>query len=101
MELKIDLNNIRSKVGNIHANCACKCVDVGYPIDAQEVGNCYANQITFARLANLSSSIICPKLVGDDWHKQDCLMGDCSSCGINTLKVCPTKELLCVSRMVQ
>ncbi len=28
-------------------------------------------------------------------------MGDYSSCGINTLKVCPTKELLCVSRMVQ
>jgi hypothetical protein len=28
-------------------------------------------------------------------------MGDCSSCGINTLKVCPTKELFCVSRMVQ
>jgi hypothetical protein len=44
-------------------------VHVGYPIDAQEVGNCYANQITFSGLANLSNFIFCPKLVGDEWHK--------------------------------
>jgi hypothetical protein len=65
------------------------------------VGDYCANQITFARLANLSGSIICPKPIGDEWHKQDCLMGDCSSCVFNTLKVCPTKELFFVLRMVQ
>jgi hypothetical protein len=42
-----------------------------------------------------------PKLVGVEWHKQDYLMGDCLSCGINTLKVYPTEELHCVSKMVQ
>jgi hypothetical protein len=76
-------------------------VDTCYPIDVQEASNYFANQITFAGLDDLYSSIICPKLVGDEWQKQNCLMGDCSSCGINTLKVCPTKELFCVSRMVQ
>jgi hypothetical protein len=69
-------------------------------IDAQDVGDCYANQITFVGLVDLSSSIICPKPVGDEWYKQNCLMGDYSSCAINTIKVCPTKELLCVSKMV-
>ncbi len=69
MESKIGLNNMCSKISSIHANCACRCVDVCCPIDAQDVGDCCANQITFARLANLSSSIICPKLVGDEWHK--------------------------------
>ncbi len=101
MELKIGLNNMQSKTSDTHANCACRCVDVGCPIDAQEMGDYCANQIAFARLANSFNFIFYPKLVGDEWHKLDCSMGDCSSCGINTLKVYPTKELLCVSRMVQ
>ncbi len=96
---KIGLNNMHSKIGDIHANCACRCVDVCYPIDVQDVGNYYANQIT--GLVDLSSPIFCPKPVSDEWHKQDCVMGDCSSCGINTLKVCPTEEFICVSRTVQ
>lgn len=91
---------MHSKTSGIHVNCACRCVDVCCPIDAQDVGNCYANQITFARLVDLSNSILCPKLVGDEWYKRNCLMGDYSSRGINTIKVYPTEELLCVSRMV-
>ncbi len=101
VELKIGLNNMCSKTNGIHANCACRCVDVCYPIDVQDVGNCCANQITFARLVDLSSSIFCAKLVVDELHKQDCLMDDCSLCGINTLNIYPTKELLCISRMMQ
>jgi hypothetical protein len=65
------------------------------------VGNCCANQIRFAGLANLSNSIICPKSIGVEWHKLDYLMGDYSSCGINTLKVYPTKGLFFFSRTVQ
>jgi len=100
VEQKIGLNNMHSKISSIHANCACRCVDVYYPIYVQDVGDCYANQITFTGLVDLSSSILCPKPVGDEWHKRDCLMGDCLSYGINTLKVCPTEELLFVSSTV-
>jgi hypothetical protein len=92
---------MRSKTDGIHANCAHRCVDVCYPIDAQDVGDYCANEITFVGLVDLSSSISYPKPVGDELHKQDCLMGDCSLRGINTLKIYPTKELLCVSRMMQ
>ncbi len=101
VELKIGLNNMHSKIDSIHANCAGRCVDVCYPIDVQDVGNCCANQITFARLVDLSNFIICPKPIGDKLHKQDCLMGDFSLCGINTLNIYATKKLLCVSRMMQ
>jgi hypothetical protein len=100
VELKTDLYNMHSKTSDIHANCACRCVDVCCPIDAQDVGNYCASQITFTRLVDLSSSIICPKQVGDEWCKWYCLMGDYSSCGINTIKVYPIEELLCVSKMV-
>jgi hypothetical protein len=65
VELKIGLNNMHSKIGGIHANCACRCVDVCYPIDVQDVGNCYANQSTFTGPSDLSTSIFCPKPVGD------------------------------------
>ncbi len=91
---------MHSDISDIHANYACRCVDVCCPINAQDVGNCCASQITFAGLVDLSSSVLSPKPVGDEWYKRNCLTGDYSSCGINTIKVCPTEELLCVSRMV-
>ncbi len=43
VELKIGLNNMLSKIGIIHANCACRCVDVCCPIGAQDVGDYCVN----------------------------------------------------------
>jgi hypothetical protein len=92
MELKIDLNNMRSKNGSTHANCNCRCEGVCCPIGV-EVGECCAYQLSFLQLTTLSNSILCPKLEGDDWHKCDCLMGECNLCGIKTLKIYPTKRV--------
>jgi len=36
--------------------------------------------------------VLCEKSYGEDWHKRAFLMGDCISCGIETLKVCPIEE---------
>ncbi len=76
MELKIGLYDVHSETSGIHVNYACRCVDVCCPIDAQDVGDCCASQITFVGLVDLSSFILCPKRVGDEWYMQDCLMGD-------------------------
>ena len=32
---------------------------------------------------------MCPKGEFDVWHKLECLMGDCSSCGFHLLSFCP------------
>jgi hypothetical protein len=41
----------------------------------------------------LWNSILCPKPKGDDWHKRDCLMGECNLCGIKTLKIYPNEQV--------
>jgi hypothetical protein len=83
---------MRSKNGSIHANCNCQYDGVCCPIGA-EVGECCAYELSFLGLTPLWSSILCPKPEGDDWHKCDCLMGECNLCGIKTLKICPTKQV--------
>ncbi len=100
MELKIGFNNMCSKTKGIHANCACNCVDVCCPIDVQDVTKCCASQITFLGSIKPRNSILCPNPSGDDQYKQSWLMGECSSCGINTLKVYPTKDVLFPSKMM-
>jgi hypothetical protein len=77
------------------------CVDVCCPSYAQNVDECCASRITFSRPIDLCSSILCPKPLGDDWHKQTCLLGECSSCGIKTLKVYPIKIISCASKIMK
>jgi hypothetical protein len=74
---------MRSKNGRVHANCNCLCVGVYCPIGG-EVGECCTYQIVFSGLTTLWNSIICPKPEGNNWHKHDCLMGECNFCGIKS-----------------
>jgi hypothetical protein len=92
VELKIGLNNMHSKNGSTHANCNCQCEGVCCSIGV-EVGKCCAYQLSFPRLIALWNSILCPKQKGDDWHKHDCLMGECNLCGIKTLEICPMEQV--------
>ncbi len=92
VELKISLNNMLSKNGGMHANWNCWCDDVCCPIGL-EIGECCAYQLSFLGLTTLWNSILCPKPEGDDWHKRDCLMGECNLCGIKTLKIRPIKQV--------
>jgi hypothetical protein len=90
VELRIGLNNIHSKTGGLHANCDCRYV-VCCPLGVdQNVEECCAYQLSFSRLTNLWTSIVCSIVDGHEWHKRACLMGDCTLCGIGTLKVCLT-----------
>ncbi len=78
--------------GSTHANCNCRCEGVCCPIGV-EVGECCAYQLSFPRLIALWNSSLCPKPKVDDWHKHDCLMGECNLCGIKTLKICPIEQV--------
>jgi hypothetical protein len=86
VELKIGLNNMRSKNGSTHANCDCQCEGVCCPIGV-EFGECCAYQLSFPGLIALWNSILCPKPKADDWHKRDCLVGEHNLCVIKTLKI--------------
>ncbi len=52
VELKIGLNNMRSKNGGMHANCNCQCEGVCCPIGV-EVGECCTYQLSFPGLIAL------------------------------------------------
>lgn len=85
---------MHSKFGGLHSNCDYRCVGVCDPSSAdQNVGKCCANQISFSRLIELWTSIVCSKPSGHEWHKRECLMGDCLLCGIKTLKVYLIEEI--------
>lgn len=64
MELKIGLNNMQSKTRGIHANCGCRCPNICYQVGALDVGDCCTSQVSFTRLTNLWSCILCPKPEG-------------------------------------
>jgi hypothetical protein len=64
-----------------------------YPIGVQDVGDSFPYHVSYFRLNELWSSILCPKLDGDDWHTHVYLMGECILFNIETLKVCTMEEI--------
>jgi hypothetical protein len=59
--------------------------------------SCRAHLQVYERLTNLWTSILCEKDEFQMWHRQDCLMGNCTNCGVSFLKVCAqemTSEML-------
>lgn len=82
VEFHIGLNNMHSKTRGLCANCDCRCV-ICCPLGVdQNFQECCAYQISFSRLTNLWTSIVCPIVDGHEWHKQACLMGECTLCGL-------------------
>jgi hypothetical protein len=75
-------SNMWSKTRGVHANCGYRCVDICFPLGVLDMGKCCANQVSFSKLTNLWSYILCPKPDGNQWHEWGCLMGDYTLCGI-------------------
>ncbi len=92
VELCIGLNNMGSKSGGVHGHCPYRCINICSPLATQDVGQCSTHQTSFSQLSNLWNYILYEKLDDKDWHKRVCLMGDCISCGIETLMVCLIKQ---------
>ena len=52
---------------------------------------CNATSNVYVRMTQLWSSVLCDKDELACWHQRGCLLGDCSHCGVETLKVCPVE----------
>jgi hypothetical protein len=78
-------------VGNIvHSRCVCSCENVCKPKlnNTSSHLNCAAHLKTYNTLTSLWSSILCPKVDNDEFHKRECIMGDYHRCGLQLLEVC-------------
>jgi hypothetical protein len=40
---------------------------------------------------------VCPKGDFEEWHKLDCLMGECAKCGVGKLEVYPNESFIHLS----
>ncbi len=73
-ELRMGLNNLQgqtnhySKVRNQHEYEACACCKMFYK-----------------GTTSLWEYVVCPKVEFDEWHKKECLYGDCVTCGVEKL----------------
>ena len=52
-------------------------------------GGCLGWNVVYSSLTSLWESILCKKDDFQMWHKRECLLGECQSCGIKLLKICP------------
>ena len=89
-ELLSAFTQLRTKSG-IHDKsdftCQCEvCLSESY------VQHCVAGVFFYPGLTAISNAILCPKPPNSTWHSKDCLFGDCLSCGVDILPMCPTEE---------
>lgn len=77
----------------IHGTCNYKCTKVCdsqlNPTSSSDM--CTTEFQIYKGLTEFQTFILCPKLALVEWHSKQCLMGECSHCGVHTLKVCPNE----------
>lgn len=90
-DIKDALNDMRRDLLGVHKDCTCECI----VCDAIQVSatimppGCDAHNEVYERLTHLWSSVPCQKGDFDVWYKRECLLGDCSRCGVQNLRICP------------
>ena len=97
MLLQVPPRAKRSQTGNqhfradqqgVHLNCSCEC-DMVCKNGVDIHGGCSGWNVVYDSLTSLWESILCKKDEYQMWHKRECLLGECQSCGIKLLKICP------------
>jgi hypothetical protein len=77
-------------IGNIvQSHYVCSCENVCKPNLNTTLGHlsCVSHLKTYNTLTSLWSSILCPKVENNEFHKRECIMGDCHRCGLQLLEV--------------
>jgi hypothetical protein len=93
-ELLSGLNDMRSLCRGVHRGCQCLCSVICRRLIEDFVStsnSCEATKCRFSDVTKLGMSILCPLPPFSAWHKLECLMGTCDSCGIHKLQFCPTE----------
>ena len=85
------LNAFRDPYTGAHfvLRCGYECIVCG-------IGNggyCKAGESRFSGVTALWESLLCPKLEDSEFHRSQCLLGSCSSCGVAFLKLCPQERV--------
>ena len=89
-ELRVGFNYMRAMSG-IHSKTACECqCEVCESLIGES--HCSAESSTFAGVTAMAESILCPKSDHNQWHRRECVFGECESCGVDFLPLCPTEE---------
>jgi hypothetical protein len=83
VELKHGYNSMR--IGLFHQNCMCPC-KICRPLGEVK---CVANSAISIGVENLCDQILCLKGKTNEFHKLQFTQGDCSTCGVLTLPICP------------
>ncbi len=68
----------------------CQCV-LKHEREGRE-GEFQALNKLYTNVVKIWEEIVCPKGQYDEWHHQECLLGNCSLCGVDSLEFCPCKE---------
>jgi hypothetical protein len=81
------LNDMQINLVGIHATCVCKYLEVCV-VNVESTFNCACSTHSqiYGGITNLWTSIMCGKYVDSLWHKRECLLGECPTCGIQILK---------------
>ena len=89
-ELLSAFTQLRTKSG-IHNKeyCNCQCEVC---LSETNVGLCVAGVFVYPGLTTISEAVLCPRPPNSPWHSKDCFFGDCESCGVDILPMCPTEE---------
>lgn len=83
--LLVGFNDMRIELHGIDCLCGCAlvcCTSLGD-------STCNGTSNVYGRMTQLWSSVLCDKEEFACWHRRECLLGDCSHCGVDTLKICP------------
>ena len=85
--LKDAFNSMRTDSFGLHAvSCQCSCDVCCFSILSPK---CIAREHRFDGITHLWESCLCAKMQDSTYHQYKCLMGECSSCGVKRLMVCP------------
>jgi hypothetical protein len=83
-ELKDGFNNMRRRF--LHTSCNCNCDVCG--ARGPETP-CWASSSTVEGVRAMCDLVLCSKLESMDFHKLDCIRGNCTDCGVWKLQLCP------------
>lgn len=70
--------------------CTCQCTFCSQGEVAKH-DNCVAHTKMYKGVTKLWEDCACPKGDFEEWHKLDCLMGECAKCGVGKLAICPNE----------
>jgi hypothetical protein len=102
-ELRVGCNNMQATSKGIHdqIGCQCECENVCQHEGEGREGECQASSKLYTSVTKLWEEVVCLKGQYDEWHHRECLLRDCSLCGVDSLKFCPCEEDVNVITTIQ